>query len=100
MKAIWNDQVIAESDETVVIEGNHYFPPSSVKKEFFKEIDQVTVCPWKGEASYYDLVDGEDHAAGAAWYYHKPKPDSFKRTRGIDFTDYVAFYPNIVEVTE
>ncbi|HAZ25703.1 MAG TPA: hypothetical protein DCY95_14830, partial [Algoriphagus sp.] len=60
MKAIWNNQVIAESDQTVVIEGNHYFPRESVKKEFLKDSDTHSTCPWKGQASYYSiLVDGE-----------------------------------------
>ena len=60
MKAIWNNKVIAESDDTVVIEGNHYFPPGSIKKEFFKENNNHTSCPSKGQASYYDLeVEGK-----------------------------------------
>ncbi len=69
MKAIWNGEVIAESDDTVVVEGNHYFPPSAIKKEFFKETDSHTVCPWKGTASYYTVeVNGEENK-DAAWYY-------------------------------
>ncbi len=69
MKAIWNNQVIAESDDTVIIEGNHYFPPESINKAFFKESDTRTVCPWKGTASYYSLeVDGATNQ-DAAWYY-------------------------------
>ena len=68
MKAIWNDTIIAESDDTVVIEGNHYFPPESIKEEFFKSSETHTVCPWKGTASYYSLeVNGETNA-DAAWY--------------------------------
>ncbi len=69
MKAIWNGQIIAESNDTVVIENNHYFPPNTIKKEFFKESNTHTVCPWKGQASYYSLeVDGQSNP-DAAWYY-------------------------------
>ncbi len=69
MKAIWNNQVIAESDKTIVIEGNHYFPSESIRKEFFKDSDTHTTCPWKGVASYYTLdVDGKENS-DAAWYY-------------------------------
>ncbi|MEQ9593498.1 MAG: DUF427 domain-containing protein, partial [Cyclobacteriaceae bacterium] len=73
MKAIWNGTVIAESDETVVIEGNHYFPVSSIKKEYFTESSTQTSCPWKGIASYHSLkVDGKENT-DAAWYYPDPK---------------------------
>ena len=76
MRAVWNDTVIAESDDTVVVEGNHYFPPEAIRCEFFKESDTHTVCPWKGTASYYTLqVDGQQNA-NAAWYYPDPKPDA------------------------
>jgi len=69
MKAIWNNTVVAESDDTVVIENNHYFPEDSIKKEFFKSSETHTTCPWKGVASYYTLeVDGEENV-DAAWYY-------------------------------
>lgn len=72
-RAIWNDQVLAESDQTVMVEGNHYFPPDSVKREFFEESATTTICPWKGEASYYTVsVDGQQNA-DAAWYYTNPK---------------------------
>ncbi len=74
MKAEWNGKVIAESDDTVVIEGNHYFPEGSIKKEFFKVSGTQTNCPWKGIASYYSLdVDGQENK-DAAWYYADPKP--------------------------
>lgn len=70
-RAIWNDTVIAESDKTVVIEGNHYFPIEAIKKEYFKDSDTHTTCPWKGVASYYSLeVDGQTNK-DAAWYYPK-----------------------------
>lgn len=73
MKAVWNGEVIAESDDTVVVEGNHYFPRESLKDDFFGDSAQKTTCPWKGEASYLDVyVDGKTNP-GAAWYYPDPK---------------------------
>ncbi|WP_258100133.1 DUF427 domain-containing protein [Marinoscillum pacificum] len=93
MKAFWNNQLIAESDDTIVIEGNHYFPPSAIKKEFFSENDTHTVCPWKGTASYYTLqVEGKENK-DAAWYYPEAK-DLAKNIEG-----YVAFWKG-VEVKE
>ncbi len=92
MKAILNGQVLAESDQTEVVEGNHYFPPQSVKKEFFKESDTHTTCPWKGEASYYSVQVNGDTVKDAAWYYPQPK-DAAKNIK-----DHVAFYTNKVEV--
>ncbi len=89
MKAIWNDQVIAESDDTVVVEGNHYFPPSSIKQEFYKETDTHSVCPWKGKASYYSLqVNGEENK-DAAWYY----PETSELAKNIK--GYVAFWKGV-----
>ncbi|WP_291783516.1 DUF427 domain-containing protein [Cecembia sp.] len=74
MKAIWNNQVIAESDQTLQIEGNHYFPAEAVNKEFFKPSETHTTCPWKGVASYYHIeVNGETNK-DAAWYYPDTKP--------------------------
>lgn len=82
MKATWNGVVIAESDDTVVVEGNHYFPAESLKREYFKEASHTTTCPWKGVASYYDIeVDGESNP-GAAWYYPNPKPAAADRVGG------------------
>jgi uncharacterized protein (DUF427 family) len=76
MKAIWNQQLIAESDDTVIVEGNHYFPPDSVKREFLQDSDTTTVCPWKGTANYYTLVvDGQSNS-DAAWYYADTKPEA------------------------
>jgi len=73
MKATWNGQVVAESDDTVVVEGNHYFPADSIKSEFFTDSDTRTSCPWKGQASYKSLVvDGETNP-DAAWFYPDPK---------------------------
>lgn len=93
MKAIWNGKVIAESNDTIVIEGNHYFPENSVNKAYFKNSDTHTICPWKGEASYFNIeVDGKTNE-DAAWYYSQPKP----MAKGIK--DYVAFW-NGVEVVK
>ena len=73
MKATWRGAVLAESDETVVVEGNHYFPPDSIKREYVSESATHTTCPWKGEASYYDVVvDGETNR-DAAWFYPEAK---------------------------
>ena len=74
MRAIWNGTVLAESDDTVVVEGNHYFPLESLRREHFRDSDLHSVCPWKGTASYYDVVVGDAVNAGAAWYYPTPKP--------------------------
>lgn len=74
--ATWNGTVIAESDKTVVVEGNHYFPAEAVRSEYLKDSDRTSVCPWKGRASYYTLVvDGAENR-DAAWYYPDPKPDA------------------------
>lgn len=76
MKATWHGAVLAESDDTVVVEGNHYFPVESINREHFKESDSHTTCPWKGVASYYDvIVDGEINK-DAAWYYPTPKDEA------------------------
>jgi len=92
MKAIWNGKIIAESDDTVIIEGNHYFPKESIKEEFFVSTHTHTVCPWKGTASYYSIkVDGEENK-DAAWYYPDPKDAA----KGIK--DHVAFWKG-VEIT-
>lgn len=72
-KAIWNGTVVAESDATVVVEGNHYFPPDSIRREFFRESTHTSVCGWKGTASYFSLeVEGETNE-NAAWTYPDPK---------------------------
>ncbi len=86
MKAVLNGTVLAESDQTVVVEGNHYFPRSSVKSEFFTPTDRSTHCPWKGDASYYDItVDGATEP-NAAWYYAAPLE------KATEIKDHVAFY--------
>lgn len=81
MKAIWNNIIIAESDDTVVVEGNHYFPADAIKREFFTESDKNTNCPWKGTASYYDVVVNGETNKDAAWYYADPK-DAAKEIKG------------------
>jgi uncharacterized protein (DUF427 family) len=73
MKASWNDTVLAESDDTVIVEGNHYFPPDSIKAEFFADSVSQTICPWKGTASYKDVVVDGERNPDAAWYYPEPK---------------------------
>ena len=88
-KAVWNGAVLADSDETVVVEGNHYFPPESLNRDFFQDSDSHTQCFWKGTASYYDVVvDGQTYGNGA-WYY----PDPSKAAKNIQ--DYVAFYGRV-----
>ena len=73
MKATWNGTVIAESDDTVVVEGNHYFPRETVRDEVLRESSHTSYCPWKGTASYYSIeVDGKTNT-DAAWYYADPK---------------------------
>jgi uncharacterized protein (DUF427 family) len=89
MKATWNGAVIAESDQTIVIEGNHYFPPDAVKREYLVDSGTHTTCPWKGVASYYSLnVNGQVNA-DAVWYYPVPK-DAAKEIAG-----YVAFWRGV-----
>ena len=89
MKAIWNDQIIAESNETIVIENNHYFPPESIKEQFFKPSSTHTNCQWKGKASYYSLnVNGEENT-DAAWYY----PETSELAKQIK--GYIAFWKGV-----
>ncbi len=73
MKAIWNNVVLADSDDTTVVEGNHYFPPEAVHREYFEESATHTTCPWKGQASYYHIVVNGEWNEDAAWYYPEPK---------------------------
>ena len=89
MRAVLNGTVIAESDETVVVEGNHYFPPDSIRADLFSATDHSTVCPWKGTASYYTVtVDGEA-SENVAWHYPEPKEAA------AEIKDHVAFYPKV-----
>lgn len=90
MKAVWNNTVIAESDSTIVIEGNHYFPPESIKKEFFDESSTNTRCGWKGTASYYSIkIDGELNK-DCAWYYPEPSEAAETKIKG-----YIAFWKGV-----
>ena len=89
MRAIWRDAVLAESDDTVVVEGNHYFPENSIRREHFRPSDTHTHCPWKGEASYYDIVVGDETNRDAAWYYPDPK-DAAREIKGR-----VAFWKGV-----
>lgn len=73
MKATWNGTTLAESDETVVVEGNHYFPPESIRQQYFLDSDTHTTCPWKGEASYRTIEVAGQSNPDAAWYYPAPK---------------------------
>jgi len=76
MKAVWKGRVLAESDDTVLVEGNHYFPEGALNREYVTFSNHHTTCPWKGEASYYSLlVDGELNP-DAVWYYPDPKPEA------------------------
>ena len=85
MKAIWNDTVLAESDDMVLLEGNHYFPSESIRREHFRDSSTHTTCPWKGEASYYDVVVGDKANRDAAWYYPQPKEAANEITGRLAF---------------
>ncbi|MGI9055355.1 MAG: DUF427 domain-containing protein [Pyrinomonadaceae bacterium] len=93
MKAIWNGQVIAESGDTIVVEGNHYFPEDSITKEFFAPSETQTICGWKGTANYYDVVVNDKTNKDAAWFY----PDAKADAKNIE--NYVAFWKG-VEISE
>ena len=88
-KAIWHGVVIAESDRTVVVEGNHYFPKGSVRSEYLRVSDTRTVCPWKGTASYHHIVISGDRNADAAWFYPNPKPAA------AQIKDHIAFWKGV-----
>jgi uncharacterized protein (DUF427 family) len=89
-RATFHGQVIAESDDTVVVEGNHYFPPEAVNRAFLAKSDETYQCPWKGEAHYYDVVVDGERAAGAAWYDPDPKPAA------AEIKDRVAFWRGVM----
>ncbi|MGB3617683.1 MAG: DUF427 domain-containing protein [Catalinimonas sp.] len=89
MQATWNGEVIADSDKTLVVEGNHYFPPEAVKQEFLRPSDKHTTCPWKGEASYHHLNVGGEQNADAAWYYPEPKGAARQ------IKDHIAFWKGV-----
>jgi uncharacterized protein (DUF427 family) len=88
-KAVWNGAVIAESDHTVVVEGNHYFPPGAVRRDLIQPSESTSICSWKGAASYYDVVAGGEVNPAAAWYYPDPKADARQ------ITGYVAFWKGV-----
>ena len=90
MQAKWHDTVIADSDETIVVEGTHYFPPESIKKEYFRDSSTHSTCPWKGLASYYDVVVNDEVNKDAAWYYPEPKEAA------AQIKDRVAFWRGVV----
>jgi uncharacterized protein (DUF427 family) len=90
--ATWNGKVIASSDRTVVVEGNHYFPTADVEADVLQPTETHTVCPWKGTASYYDVVVDGDRNGDAAWYYPTPKAEA------AEILDHIAFWKG-VEVT-
>ena len=89
MKALWKDRVLAESNATLIVEGNHYFPPDSINSEFFQESKTHTNCPWKGAASYYDIIVNGATNNDAAWYYANPT------SAAIQIKDYVAFWRGV-----
>lgn len=89
MKAIWKGQVLAESKDTIVIEGNHYFPVDSIENNFFQDSEKKSVCPWKGTASYFDINVNGDINADAAWYY----PEVSSLAKGIEGS--VAFWKGV-----
>ena len=93
MKAIWNNTVIADSDQTVVVEGNHYFPAESVSWEYLQPSPTHSTCPWKGEASYYTLNAGGKTNPDAAWYYPSPKSAAENITGRIAFWKGVQVSP-------
>lgn len=88
-RAIWNGTVIAESNETEVVEGNLYFPESSLKREYFQNSSTTSTCPWKGLARYFNVVIGGEDNPDAAWYYPDPKPAA-RKIKG-----YVAFWRGV-----
>ena len=88
-KAIWNGAVLAESDATVRVEGNHYFPPSTINRAYFLDNSKHTTCPWKGVASYYDVVVDGKVNQGAAWYYPAPK------SAASEIKDHIAFWRGV-----
>lgn len=88
-RATWNGAVLAESDHVEVVEGNYYFPPDSVRREFLKESDKTSVCPWKGKASYYHVEVGGEVNRDAAWYYPAPKEAA------SHIKDHIAFWKGV-----
>jgi len=89
MKATWNGAVLAESNQTVVVEGNHYFPADTIDQQYFKPSDTHSICPWKGEASYYNVVVNGETNKDSAWFYPETKPDA------DNIKGYVAFWRGV-----
>lgn len=89
MKAIWNGKIIAESDKTIVVENNHYFPAESINLEFFENSNHHSTCHWKGEASYYDIIVDGKTSTDSAWYYPQPKPGA------KNIQNYIAFWKGV-----
>lgn len=92
VKVTLNGATLAESNDTIVVENNHYFPAAAINKEYFHGSGTHTVCPWKGTASYYDVKIGNDTVKDAAWYY----PETFDKAKNIE--GYIAFYKNKVTI--
>ncbi|HXG87828.1 MAG TPA: DUF427 domain-containing protein [Vicinamibacterales bacterium] len=93
MRALWLDTVLAESDDTVVVEGNHYFPADSLRREHFKTSQTHTTCGWKGVASYYDVVVGGQTNSAAAWFYPTPKDEAKNIAGRVAFWKGVTVLP-------
>jgi len=89
VRAIWNETVIAESDQTVIVEGNHYFPPSSLSESALEDSTSTSRCPWKGHANYFNVVVDGDVNRNAAWVYRDPSPAA------AEIKDYVAFWKGV-----
>jgi len=100
MKAVWNDQVIAEAprEDLIYIEQNWYFPPESVKQEFLRKSDTPYVCPWKGVCQYFDVGQADYWSKDSAWSYPSPRPSAIEIVKK-DFSNYVAFWREVT-VTE
>lgn len=96
MKAIWNDQTIAEApkEDLIYIEGNWYFPPTSVKQEFLQKSDTPYTCPWKGVCQYFNVVQDDKVSKDCAWSYPNPLPGAIERVKK-DFSNYVAFWQDV-----
>ena len=97
MKAVWNDKIIAEADkqDLIFIEGNWYFPPDSVNKEFLKDSPTPYTCPWKGVCQYFDVGESDNWSKDNAWSYPDPKPSAIEIVKK-DFKDYIAFWRDVV----
>ncbi len=96
MKAVWNDQVIAEApkEELIYIEGNWYFPPARVQQSFLQKSDTPYTCPWKGQCQYFDVVNGDKNSKDCAWSYPEPKQSAIDLVKQ-NFSNYIAFYREV-----